>query len=114
MTQRATRRKIIKHPVDPQRLRSMPAQFGAVDRRLVYQKHIRQMSTEEIALYLFLQCVSDPEGLSFYSDDRVCEELHFSLNGLWKAREALEHAEFLLYSRPIYQLLNLPQPSEGE
>ena len=61
MTQRATRRKIIKHPVDPQRLRSMPAQFGAVDRRLVYQKHIRQMSTEEIALYLFLQCVSDPE-----------------------------------------------------
>jgi len=92
----------------------MPAQFGAVDRRLVYQKHIRQMSTEEIALYLFLQCVSDPEGLSFYSDDRVCEELHFSLNGLWKAREALEHAGFLLYSRPIYQLLNLPQPSQWE
>jgi hypothetical protein len=112
MTQRSTRQRIIKQPVDPQRLRSMPAQFGAVDRRLVYQKHIRRMSTEQIALYLFLQCVSDPEGLSFYSDERVCEELHLSLNGLCKAREALEHAGFLLYNRPMYQLLNLPQPLE--
>ena len=65
-----------------------------------------------IALYLFLQCVSDAEGLSFYSDERVCEELHFSLNGLWKAREALVDAGFLLYRRPIYQLLNLPSPLE--
>ncbi len=114
MTQRTTRRRIIKHPVDPQRLRSMPAQFGAVDRRLVYQRHIRRMSAEQIALYLFLQCVSDPEGLSFYSDERICEELHFSLNGLWKAREALEDAGFLLYSRPMYQLLNLPEALRWE
>ena len=70
------------------------------------------MSAEQIALYVFLQCVSDPEGLSFYSDERVCEELHFSLNGLWKAREALVQVGLLLYSRPIYQLLNLPQPKE--
>ncbi len=104
--------RIIKQPVDPQRLRTMPRQFGAVDRRLVYQKHIRRMSAEQLALYLFLQCVSDAEGLSFYSDERICEELHFSLNGLWKAREAMVGAGFLLYRRPIYQLLNLPQPQE--
>jgi len=36
--------RITKRPVDPQRVRTMPAQFGAVDRRLVYQKHIRRMS----------------------------------------------------------------------
>jgi len=112
MKQRSTSRRITKQPVDPGRVRTMPAQFGAVDRRLVYQKHIRRMSAEQIALYLFLQCVSDPEGLSFYSDERVCEELHFSLNGLWNAREALVQVGFLLYSRPMYQLLNLPQPQE--
>ena len=104
---------IRKQPVDPQRVRTMPAQFGAVDRRLVYQQHIRRLSAEQIALYVFLQCVSDAQGLSFYSDERVCEELHFSLNGLWKAREALVDAGFLLYRRPIYQLLNLPQPLPG-
>ena len=112
MTEQQARRKITKQPVDPQRVRTMPAQFGAVDRRLVYQKHIRRMSAEQIALYVFLQCVSDAEGLSFYSDDRVCEELHFTLNGLWEAREALMQEGFLLYRRPIYQLLNLPQPME--
>ena len=87
MTRDGRQQKIVKAPVDPQRVRTMPAQFGAVDRRLVYQKHIRRMSAEQIALYLFLQCVSDAEGLSFYSDERVCEELHLSLSGLWKARE---------------------------
>ena len=114
MTQRATRQRIIKHPVDPERIRTMPAQFGAVDRRLVYQKHIRRMSAEQIALYLFLQCVSDAEGLSFYSDERICEELSFSLNGLWNAREALVDAGFLLYRRPMYQLLNLPEALRWE
>ena len=104
------RHKIAKQPVDPERVRTMPEQFGAVDRRLVYQKHIRGMSIEQIALYVFLECVSDAEGLSFYSDERICEYLHFSLNGLRKAREGLVQGGFLLYSRPIYQLLNLPQP----
>jgi len=103
---------ITKLPVDPHRVRTMPAQFGAVDRRLVYQRHIRAMTAEQIALYVFLQCVSDAQGLSFYSDPRVCEELHFTLHGLSQAREALERGGFLLYRRPIYQLLNLPQPTE--
>ena len=112
MTTRSTRQKITKQPVDPERVRTMPAQFGPVDRQLVYQKHIRRMSTEQIALYVFLECVSDLEGLSFYSDERICKELHFSLNGLWTARDALVQGGFLLYGRPIYQLLNLPQPPE--
>lgn len=109
---RGARRKIFKKPVDPERVRTIPVQFGAVDRQLVYGKHIRQMSTQQIALYVFLQCVSDAEGLSFYSDERICEYLRFSLNGLWKARKGLVQGCLLLYSRPIYQLLNLPQPLE--
>ena len=112
MQQHRTDHTIIKQPVDSQRVRTMPAQFGAVDRRLVYQKHIRRMSVEQIALYVFLQCVSDAQGLSFYSDERVCEELHLSRGALGEAREALVQDAFLLYHRPIYQLLNLPPPGE--
>ena len=82
MQQYKTDHTITKHPVDPQRVRTMPAQFGAVDRQLVYQKHIRRMSAEQIALYVFLQCVSDVQGLSFYSDERVCEELNLSHSAL--------------------------------
>ena len=112
MTQGCARQKIIKQPVDPQRVCSIPKQFAPVDRRLVFGKHIRRMSAEQIALYVFLQCVSDSQGLSFYSEERICESLHFSLNGLWNARDALVQGGFLLYRRPIYQLLNLPQPLE--
>ena len=112
MTQPCARQKLIKQPVDSQRMRSMPKQFGPMDRRLVYEKHICRMSAEEIALYVFLECVSDAQGLSFYSDERICEYLHFSLNGLWNAREALVCGGYLLYGRRIYQLLNLPRPLE--
>jgi len=112
MTPQCARQKIVKQPIDPKQVRTMPAQFGPLDRRLVYQKHICRMSAEQIALYVFLECVSDPEGLSFYSEERICEYLNFSLNGLWKAREGLVQGGFLLYRRPIYQLLNLPQPVE--
>ena len=102
----------IKVPVDPQRIRTMPRQFGPLDRRLVYRKHIRSMSLEQIALYAFLVCVSDAEGLSFYSEERICRELSMSLNGLWAAREGLVDRGLLLYRRPIYQLLELPSSSE--
>ena len=112
MSRHWTSPMVVKQPVDPLRVRTLPEQFGAVDRRLVYQQHIRRMSTEQIALYLFLQCVSDPEGLSFYSDERICAELHVTLDGLGEARDALVRGGFLLYRRPIYQLLNLPAPLE--
>ena len=49
----------IKVPVDPQRILTMPRQFGPLDRRLVYDKHIRFMSPEQIALYAFLVCSID-------------------------------------------------------
>lgn len=99
----------IKVPVDPQRILTMPRQFGPLDRRLVYEKHIRLMALEQIALYVFLVCVSDAQGLSFYSEERICRELSMSLNGLWQAREGLIDRGLLLYRRPIYQLLEVPR-----
>ena len=101
----------IKQPVDPDRILTMPRPFAPLNRQLVYGKHVRYMSPEQIALYAFLECVSDPEGLSYYSDDRICELLHFSLSGLLQAREHLIDAGCLLYRKPIYQLLNLPELS---
>ena len=104
----------IKVPVDPQRIRSMPRQFAPLDRRFVYEQHIRHLRPDQIALLIFLECVSDPQGLSFYSEERICRELDFSLNGLWDARTVLVDAGFLLYRRPIYQLLELPEPLDLE
>ena len=109
MKHNAATKRWIKQPIDPDRIRSMPRQFAPLDRQLVYGKHVCYMSPEQIALFAFLECVSDPEGLSYYSDERICEHLHFRLNGLWQARQYLIDAGCLLYRKPIYQLLNLPE-----
>jgi hypothetical protein len=95
-------------PVDPQRIRAMPRQFAPVNRRLVYDQHICNMSQPQLVLYLFLECVSDPQGLSYYSDTRICQYLHLRMEDLHAARTALIAGHYLLYQPPIYQLLDLP------
>ena len=102
-----------KLPVDPLRIRNMPRQFGAIDRNLVYGGHLVQMSTAEIALYTFLICVSDPQGLSYYSERRLSQELHLTSDELLRARRALVTRQFILYRTPIYQLLDLPAERHG-
>ena len=99
---------IRKLPVDPSRIRERPRQFACVDRALVYKKHICRMRLAEIALYVFLECVSDPQGLSYYSDKRICQYLQLSPDQLHQAREALIRKQIILYVRPIYQVLDLP------
>ena len=100
-----------KQPVDPNRVRRMPTQFAPIDRRLVYDGHTRCMTPQQLALYLFLQCVGDAAGLSYYSDERICQDLHFALSDLREARQGLIQCQFLLYRRPMYQLLDLPKPT---
>lgn len=104
------RQRTTKLPVDPNRLRHMPTQFAPIDRRLVYDRHICRLTHQQVSLYVFLQCVGDAAGLSYYSDERICEYLNFTVSGLRDARQGLIQRQFILYRRPIYQLLDLPQP----
>lgn len=98
-----------KLPVDPNRIRHMPRQFAAVDRRLVYDRRLCGLTHAQMALYLFLHCVGDAAGLSYYSDERIGQFLRLSASQLHEARQELVRREFMLYRRPMYQLLDLPQ-----
>jgi hypothetical protein len=100
---------LIKHPVDPLRIRPMPRQFGAVDRRLVYGDWTRRLSLEALALYVFLICVADEQGLSYYSDRRIGELLSLDPSDVVQARERLLGQGLILYQRPLYQVLDLPE-----
>lgn len=102
-----------KQPVDPNRVRHMPAQFAPIDRRLVYDGHTRRMTHQQLVLYVFLQCVGDAAGLSYYSDERICQDLRLNLAELRDARQELILGQFVLYRRPIYQVLDLPRPAAG-
>lgn len=102
---------LTKLPVDPNKVRRVPRQFGAVDRNLVYRGLIAQLSTPEAALYLLLVCVADPQGLSYYSDRRLSELLGLSKDLVVAARDGLIRKRLILYQRPFYQLLDLPGDS---
>ncbi len=108
MNTRTQRPRIQKLPVDPERIRHMPTQFAAVDRRLVYDRHLCGLTHAQMALYLFLHCVSDPEGISYYGDERIGQYLHLNDAALRVARKGLIHRKMLLHRRPMYQLLDLP------
>lgn len=99
---------LLKVPIDPTRIRNLPRQFGALDRNLVYRGVIRGLTPLDIALYLVLVCVGDPEGLSYYSDRRLSELLDVPCSMIVAARDGLIRRGLLLYRYPIYQLLAVP------
>ena len=101
----------IKRVLDLQRLRKIEGSFSWIDHRFMTGGFLRDLSTLEILLYLFLVAVSDRNGLSFYHDDRIASLLKIDLPALGQAREGLVLRSLVAYQPPLYQVLSLhPRP----
>ena len=98
----------IKRVLHPERLRKIEGSFSWIDHRFLTGGFLRDLSTLEILLYLFLVAVSDRNGLSFYHDDRIASLLKIGLPSLGQAREGLVLRSLLAYEAPLYQVLSLP------
>jgi hypothetical protein len=61
-------------------------------------------------LYLFLVTVADGAGLSYYSDQGICQLLPLDAAALAAARRELVGAELIAYQKPLYQVLALDAP----
>src|SRR5712691_11889887 len=96
-----------KHPISLSQLRWVPQQFSWVDQRLVRERYIDQLSPEACALYLFLVTVADAQGLSFYSEQSLCQRLSMAPAVLRQARQALIACALVAYQHPLYQVLAL-------
>lgn len=65
-----------------------------------------------MALYLFLVCVGDRQGLSYYGDQSLANKLNMEAASLNHARSELIGADLVAWQRPIYQVLGLdPEPA---
>ena len=91
-------------------LRVAPVPLRAAKGRLVRHHYIEQCDHTTLALYLFLVTVADAQGLSFYSDQSLCQRLDLDTPGLARARDWLAHVQLIAYQAPLYQVLAL----EGE
>ena len=56
---------------------------------------------------MFLLCVGDAQGLSYYSDRRAAGALGWSIDQLSPARAELIQADLVAYQKPLYQVLEL-------
>jgi len=104
---------VIKRVLCPQRLRQVPKQFSWIDHRLVRDRHIVGRSAGALSLYLFLVTVADGAGLSYYSDQGICQLLPLDAAALAAARRELLAAGLIAYQKPLYQVLALDAPGPG-
>jgi len=98
---------IVKEPVMKNRIRKMPKSFSWIDHRLVRQRYIESCSHEQSALYLFLVCVADARGLSYYGDKSIMKQLNMDMSTLRQARSGLTKNNLIAWQEPIYQVLSL-------
>jgi hypothetical protein len=100
--------RVEKRVLNPARVRRLHDGFSWIDRRFVRDGLIDHLSREEILLYLFLVCVADANGLSYYGDRRVAATLHIPEPELDAVRARLVERGLLAYEAPLYQVLELP------
>jgi hypothetical protein len=100
--------RVQKRLLDPARVRRISDGFSWIDRRFVRDGLIDRLSSEEILLYLFLVCVADKNGLSYYGDRRVATTLKIPEADLDGVRARLLDRNLIAYRAPLYQVLELP------
>jgi hypothetical protein len=98
---------IVKTPVLPHRVRKVPKSFSWIDHRLIRKKYLDRISHPAAALYLFLVCVGDDKGLSYYGDQSIMKTLSMDPQALQSARTELIRTGLIAWQPPIYQVLCL-------
>jgi len=93
--------------------------FGWVDARLLKDGWMTVLKPEEIAVYLFLCLVANPQGVSWYRRDRIREALNLGEEETRRALARLCDLDLLAYlpfgrydSEGFRQVLSLP-PAKG-
>jgi len=101
---------IEKRLLRPERRRRIPESFSWLDHRLIRDRRLVSCEPPALALYLFLVCVGDAEGLSYYGDKTIGQHLNLESAALERARRQLLAADLIAFAKPLYQVLDLQAP----
>jgi hypothetical protein len=99
-------------PPRPDRIRSIHGSFSWIDHRFLRQGFDQGLTRFEKLLYFVLIAVSNRDGVSFYSDERLAEilEIHHA-HELIGARNELVARNLIAFEEGLYQVLDLPPRS---
>lgn len=96
-------------PLQPDRIRTISGSFSWIDHRFFRLSFDQGLTRLEKLLYLVLVAVSNRDGVSFYSDERLEELLEIRHNHeLTGARDELVARDLIAFKDGVYQVLDLP------
>ena len=92
-----------------------------LDARLHRQEWLALLTAEDIATYVFMCLVANPQGVSWYRRDRIQQALGCSEDALWGALRRLYALDLVAYrpfgphaSDGFHQVLSLPEQGPPE
>ena len=100
---------IKKKVLDKNRIRRIDGGFGFIPHRFLTDGFVSALHRDELLLYFFLSLVSDRNGLSFYSYDKICTLLELSLEEYMASRNSLIEKDLIAFDGTLFQVLSLPQ-----
>ena len=96
-------------PPRPDRIRSIGGSFSWIDHRFLRQGFDQGLTRLEKLFYFVLVAVSNRDGVSFYSDERLWEVLEIRHgHELTGARNELVARDLIAFKDGVYQVLDLP------
>lgn len=105
---------IEKAPLCPDRIRKITGSFAFIEHRFLRDGYFAGLDRNEVLLYLFLVLVSDRDGLSYYSYDRMCTLLRICTDEYIEARNGLIRKDLIAFDGRVFQVLSLPEFPVGD
>ena len=92
----------------PEKVRKIEGGFSYIPHRFITDGYLESLNQKELLLYLFLVLVSDRNGLSYYSYDRICTTLEMDIEEYILARDSLIRQKLIAFDGTLFQVLELP------
>ncbi len=100
--------KIEKRPILPDRLRRIDGNFSYIPFRFLRDGFFGELNQHEKLIYFLLVMVSDRQGLSYYSQDKMSTLLEMDIDDFIEARQGLIDKELIAFDGLLFQVLSLP------
>jgi hypothetical protein len=101
--------KITKQPILPERVRKIEGSFSFIPHKFVANGFLTSLNQHELVLYFLLVLLGDRQGLSYWSQDRLCTMLRMPLDDFIAARNGLIEKSLLAFDGFMFQILSLPE-----
>ena len=100
---------ITKQPIMADRVRNIDGGFSFIPHSFLTHQFFTSLNQHELLLYFLLVLVGDRQGLSYYSQDKLCIMLRMNLDEFLTARNGLINKSLIAFDGFLFQVLSLPK-----